>query len=153
MTEFVVPKDNNNVRVYCETLNEIRTLIQNKRREMLTAKVVLSYTSSQPHKGFTQFYLIWTFYLPPPSPSFPAPCFTAPTCCHVILSLQENEGLAGATQRFQTGEELIDGVSNWLDNLNTRLFDRELYKLVSRHEKDMKTGRYGNLMRGKNTYI
>jgi hypothetical protein len=39
-----------------------------------------------------------------------------------------------ATQRFNTNEELMDGV-NWLQNLAAPFFDEGLQKLVSRYDK------------------
>jgi histone-lysine N-methyltransferase SETMAR len=39
-----------------------------------------------------------------------------------------------ATQRFQTNEELVDGVNNWLHDLAATFFDEGLQKLVSRYD-------------------
>jgi histone-lysine N-methyltransferase SETMAR len=40
-----------------------------------------------------------------------------------------------ATQRFRTKEELMNGVNNWLHNLEAPFFDEGLQKLVSRYSR------------------
>jgi transposase len=42
-----------------------------------------------------------------------------------------------ATQHFQTNEELMDGVKNWLHNFAAPFFDEGLQKLVSRYDKGL----------------
>jgi len=39
-----------------------------------------------------------------------------------------------ATQRFHTNEELVDGVNNWLHNLEATFFEEGLQKVVSRYK-------------------
>jgi len=41
LTEFMAPGTTVTSDVYCETLNKLRRLIQNKRRGMLTKRIVL----------------------------------------------------------------------------------------------------------------
>jgi len=51
-----------------------------------------------------------------------------------LPSLHQDESLIG-TQRFDTNEELMDGVNNWLQHLAARFFVEGLQKLVSRYDK------------------
>lgn len=47
-----------------------------------------------------------------------------------------------ATQRFETNEELMNEVNNWLDTLAVPFFDERLQRRVSRYEKCFNLGGY-----------
>jgi histone-lysine N-methyltransferase SETMAR len=55
----------------------------------------------------------------------------APSGYHFFTKLKVWLG----TQRFDTKEELMDGVNNWLHNLAAPFFDEGLQKLVSRYDR------------------
>ena len=61
LTECMAPGTTITSEVYCETLNKLRKLIQNKRRGMLTKVVVLLHDISRPHSAARTNALIKLF--------------------------------------------------------------------------------------------
>jgi hypothetical protein len=49
LTEVMAPGTTVTLQVYCEMLNKLRELIQNKRRRMLTKGVILLHDNARPH--------------------------------------------------------------------------------------------------------
>ena len=90
---------------------------------MLTKCVVLLHDKARPHTAARTNALIrlfnWEIFDHPPySPDL------APSDYHLFTKMM-------ATQRFITKEELMDGVNNWLHNLEATFFDEGLQILVS----------------------
>jgi hypothetical protein len=109
LTEFVPSGTTTKTDVYCETLNNRRRSIQNKRRGMLTKGVVLLHDNARPHTEARTYALIklldWEIFDHPPSspdlapgyyhhgvpPGFPeAPLKTHYTCA--IHPIGTNKG-------------------------------------------------------------
>jgi len=113
--------------VYCETLNKIRSSIQNKRRGMLTKGVVLLHDNARPHTAARTNALIklfnWEIFDHPPYiPDLAPSDYNLFTKMKVWLAIQ----------RFHTKEQLMDGVNNWVHKLAAPFFEERLQKLVSR---------------------
>jgi len=117
LTEFMAPGTTITSRVYCETLNKLWRLIQNKRRGMLSKGVVLLH-NARPHTAVQTNALMklfnWEIFDHSPySPDL------APSDYHLFTKMK----VWLATQRFHTNEELVDGVNTWLHNLAAPFFD------------------------------
>ncbi|KAJ4447820.1 hypothetical protein ANN_09828 [Periplaneta americana] len=94
---------------YCETLRKLRLAIQNKRRGMLTAGVVLLHDNARPHTArrtaavLTEFG--WElFHHLPYSPDL------VPSDFHVFLHLKK---FLSSGERFGNDEELKTSVTRW----------------------------------------
>ncbi|KAJ4438847.1 hypothetical protein ANN_14800 [Periplaneta americana] len=88
LIDFLPRGETVNADRYCETLRKLRRAIQNKRRGMLTAGVVLLHDNARPHMArltaavLTEFG--WELFHPPPySPDL------APSDFHVFLHLKK----------------------------------------------------------------
>jgi histone-lysine N-methyltransferase SETMAR len=100
------------------------------RREMLTKGIILLHDNMRPCTAACTNALIklfnWEIFDHPPySPDLVPIDYHPFTKMKVLL----------ATQPFQTNQELMDGVNNWLHNLAAPFFDEGLQKLVSRYDK------------------
>jgi len=129
LTEFMAPGTTITSEVYCGTLHKLRRSIQNKRRGMLTKGVVRVHDNARPHTAVRTNALIkrfnWEIFDHPPySPDL------APSDYHLFSKMK----VWLVTQRFQSNEELMDGVNNWLHTLAAPFFDEGLQKLVSRYK-------------------
>ena len=129
LTEFMAPGTTIMSEVYCETLNKLRRLIQNKWCGMLTKGVILLHDNVRPHTTARTNALIKLFnweisYHPPYSPDLAPSNYPFFTKMKVWM----------ATQRFHTNEGLLDGVNYWLHNLAAPFFDEGLHKLVSQYD-------------------
>ncbi|KAJ4445240.1 hypothetical protein ANN_07041 [Periplaneta americana] len=116
---------------YCETLRKLRRAIQNKRRGMLTAVVVLLHDNARPHTArrtaavLTEFG--WAlFHHPPYSPDL------APSDFHVFLHLKK---FLSSGERFGNDEELKTSVTRWFHSQAAQFYDRGIQKLIPRYDK------------------
>ncbi|KAJ4435135.1 hypothetical protein ANN_23711 [Periplaneta americana] len=109
LIDFLPRGETVNADRYCETLRKLRRAIQNKRRGMLTAGVVLLQDNDRPHTArrtaavFKEFG--WElFHHPPYSPDL------APNDFHVFLHLKKFQS---SGERFGNDEELKTSVTRW----------------------------------------
>jgi histone-lysine N-methyltransferase SETMAR len=128
--EFMAPGMTIMLEVYCEMLNKLQSLIQNKERGVLTKVVILLHDNARSHSAARTNALIklfnWEIFSHPPYSLDLAPSDYNPFIQMKIWL---------ATQRFHTNEELMDGVSNWRHNMTALFFDEGLQKLVSWYDK------------------
>ncbi|KAJ4427860.1 hypothetical protein ANN_23861 [Periplaneta americana] len=109
---------------YCETLRKLRRAIQNKRRGMLTAGVVLLHDNARPHTArrtaavLTEFG--WELFDHPPySPDL------APSDFHVFLHLKK---FLSSSERFGNDEELKTSVTRWFHSQAAEFYDRGIQR-------------------------
>jgi transposase len=109
-----------NAASYSETLTKLRRAIQNKRRGMLTRRVVLLHDNAWPHTAAQTQALITSFGWeqinhthPPHSPDL------APSDFHLFLHLKKF--LAG--QRFDNDEDVKRAVQKWLSSQAATFYD------------------------------
>ena len=118
LTGFMAPGTTITSEVYCETLNKLRRLIQNKKGAGCSLKTSFSCMTRGPHTATSTNALIKLlnceiFDHPSYSPGMAASNYYLFTKMKICL----------ATQRFHTDEELVDGVNKWLHNLAAPFFD------------------------------
>ncbi|KAJ4428910.1 hypothetical protein ANN_25904 [Periplaneta americana] len=116
---------------YYETLRKLRCVIQNKRRGMLTAGVVLLHDNARPHTArrtagvLTEFG--WELFDHPPySPDL------APSDFHVFLHLKK---FLSSGERFGHDEELKTSVTRWFHSQTAEFYDRGIQKLIAQYDK------------------
>jgi histone-lysine N-methyltransferase SETMAR len=129
LTEFMAMGTTVMSEVYCEMLNKLRRLIQNKWHRMLTKGIVLLY-DVWPHtvaytNALIKLFSWEIFNHPAYSPDL------APSNYHLFTKMK----VWLATQCFHTNEELMDGVNNGLHHLAALFFDEGPQKLVSRYNR------------------
>jgi histone-lysine N-methyltransferase SETMAR len=132
-TEFMAPGTTITSEVYCETLNKLQRLIQNKRRGMLTKGVILLHDNARPHtltKALLRQFNWEILEHPPYSPDL------APSDYHLLTKMK----VWLANQCFKTNEELMDGANNWLGTLAAPFCDEGLQKLVRWYNKCLNLG-------------
>jgi len=123
-----------NSAVYCETLKKLRSAIQNKRRGMLSATILLLRDNSRPHSAETQD-LITSFTWeqmdhPPYSPDM------ASSEHHLFLRLKKFLG----GKRFDDVDDLKDVVQKWLTSQAAAFYEEGIQKLVPRCDKCLNNG-------------
>jgi len=109
LLEFLPQGTTINSAVYCETLNKLRRVIQNKRRGMLSATILLFHDNARPYCAAQTQDLITSFLWeqmdqPPYSPDL------APSDYHLFLHLKKFLG----GKRFGDDDDLKDAVQKWL---------------------------------------
>ncbi|KAJ4437856.1 hypothetical protein ANN_13795 [Periplaneta americana] len=131
LIDFLPRGETVNADRYCETLRKLRRAIQNKRRGMLTAGVVLLHDNARPHKArrtasvLTEFG--WELFdYPPYSPDL------APSDFHVFLHLKK---FLSSGERFGNDEELKTSVTRWFHSQAAEFYDRGIQKLIPRYDK------------------
>ena len=129
LTEFMTPGTTITSEVYYETLKKLRRSIQNKRCGMLTSGVIILHDNARPHtaartKALLEQFKWEIFKHPPYSPDL------APSDYYLFGKMK----VWLATRRFDTAEELMDGVNNWLSTLAAPFLDEGLQKLVPRYK-------------------
>jgi len=105
--EFMAPGNTIKLGVYCETLNQPRRLIQNKRRGMITKGVILLHDNARSHSVACTNASIkifnWEIFKYPPNSLDLVPS---------NYNLLTNMKIWLATQCLHTNEGLMDGVTN-----------------------------------------
>lgn len=131
LIDFLPRGETVNADRYCETLRKLRRAIQNKRRGMLTAGVVLLHDNARPHTArrtaavLTEFG--WELFDHPPySPDL------APSDFHVFLHLKK---FLSSGERFGNDEELKTSVTRWFHSQAAEFYDRGIQKLIPRYDK------------------
>jgi len=109
LVEFLPQGTTINSVVYCETLKKLKRAIQNKRRRMLSATILLLHDSARPHSATKTQDLITAFKWEkmeqhPCSPDL------APSDYHLFLHLKKFLG----SKRFDDNDDLKDAVQKWL---------------------------------------
>ncbi|GFV14053.1 mariner Mos1 transposase [Trichonephila clavipes] len=130
LVDFLTRCDTINAAAYCATLHKLRRAIQNKRRGMLSACVVLLHDNARPHTANRTQDLITSFGWeqldhPPYSPDL------APSNYHLFMHLKKH--LAG--QRHSDDNEAKTTVKQWLSNQVASFLDDGIQKLVPRYDK------------------
>ncbi|KAJ4438157.1 hypothetical protein ANN_14096 [Periplaneta americana] len=130
LIDFLPRGETVNADSYCETLRKLRRAIQNNRRGMLTAGVVLLHDNARPHTArrtpgvLTEFG--WELFDHPPySPDF------APSDFHVFLQLRK---FLSSGERFGYDEELKTSVTRWFLSQAAEFYDRRIQKLIPRYK-------------------
>ncbi|KAJ4440986.1 hypothetical protein ANN_10835 [Periplaneta americana] len=131
LIDFLPRGETVNADRYCETLRKLRRAIQNKRRGMLTAGVVLLHDNACPHTArrtaavLTEFG--WELFDHPPySPDL------APSNFHVFLHLKK---FLSSGERFGNDKELKTSVTCWFHSQAAEFYDRGIQKLIPRYDK------------------
>lgn len=130
LVDFMPKGTTINAAAYCETLKKLKKKIKDKRRGMLTRGVSLLHDNARPHTArLTQDLLVsfgWDIVTHPPySPDL------APSDYHLFNKLKEFLG----GQRFSNDEEVQDAVENWLREVERKVYDEGIQKLVPRLQK------------------
>ena len=102
-----------NAERYCNTLQELRRVIQNKRRVMLSSGVVLLQDNSRPHTARRSTHLLQEFSWevlnhPPYRPDLASSDF------HFSLHLKKL--LSGKRQRFKNDREAEMNATQWFQS-------------------------------------
>ena len=113
--------------VCCETLKKLRRAIQNKRRGMLSATILLLHDNAWPLCAAQTQDLITSFKWeqidhPPYSPDL------APSDFHLFLHLKKFLG----GMRFDDDDDLKDAVQKWLTSQVAAFYEEGIQKLVPR---------------------
>lgn len=131
LIDFLPRRATVNADRYCETLRKLRRAIQNKRRGMLTAGVVLLHDNARPHTAHRTATVLqefgWELFDHPPySPDL------APSDFHLFLHLKK---FLSSRQRFDNDEELKTTVTHWFHSLAADSYDTGIQKLILRYDK------------------
>lgn len=122
---FLSRRNTINATGYCETLEKLRRTIQNKRRDMLSAGVVLLHDNARPHtENLTQNLITsfgWKQLVHPPYS-----LDLAPSDYHMKTHL--------VGQRHTDDDEVKTTVVQWLSNQAETFFDDGIQKLVPRYD-------------------
>uniref|UniRef100_A0A1B6F3X3 Tc1-like transposase DDE domain-containing protein n=1 Tax=Cuerna arida TaxID=1464854 RepID=A0A1B6F3X3_9HEMI len=115
---------------YCQTLNNLRRAIQNKRRGKLSSKILLIHDNAQPHMANRTREVLESF----PWELFPHPPYSpdlAPSDYHLFPTMKKWL----ATQRFDDDAELQQEVTNWLKTQAADFYEEGIVKLIHRYDK------------------
>ena len=113
-----------NSAVNCETLKKLRHAIQNKRRAILSATILLLHDNTWPHSAAQTQDLITSFRWeqmdhPPYSPDL------VPSDFHLFL--HQNKSLGG--KRFDDDNDLKDAVQKWLTSQAAAFYEEGIQTL------------------------
>lgn len=119
-----------NSQRYCQTLQKLRRAIQNKRRGMLSSKILLIHDNARPHTANVTREVLesfkWELFPHPPySPDL------APSDFHLFPAMKKWL----AMQRFDDDAQLQEEVTKWLKAQAAEFFDEGISKLVHRYDK------------------
>jgi len=134
LVEFLPQGTTINSALYCKTLKKLRHAIQNKRRGMLSATILLLHNNAWPHSAAQTQDLITTFKWeqmdhPQYSPDL------AQSDYHLFLHLRKFLG----GKQFDNEDDLKDAVQKWL-TLQAAAFYESIQKLVPRYDKFLNNG-------------
>jgi len=124
-----------NSAVCCETVKKLRRAIQNKRRRMLTATILLLHDNARPHSAAQTQELITAFKWeqmdhPPYSPDL------APSDYHLFLHLKKFLG----GKRFDDDGDLKNAVQKWITWQAAAFYEEGIQKFVPRYDKCLNNG-------------
>jgi len=135
MVEFLPQGTTINSAVYYETLKKLGRTIQNKRRGMLSATILLLHDNALPHSAAQTQDLITSFRWeqmehPPYSPDL------SPSDFHLFLHLKKFLG----GKRFEGDDNLKDAVQKWLTSQAAAFYEEGIQKLVPCYDKCLNNG-------------
>ena len=135
LVEFFPQGTTINSAVYCETLKKLRHTIQNKRRGMLSATILLLHDTARPHSAAQTQDFITSFKWeqmdhPPYSPDL------APSDYHLFLHLKKFLG----GKQFDDDDDLKDAVQKWLTSQAAAFYEEGIQKLVPCYDKYLNNG-------------
>jgi len=124
-----------NSNVYCEPLKKLRRAVQNERRGMLIATILLLHDNARPHPAAQTQDLITSFkweqmYHPPYSPDL------TPSDYHLFLHLKMFLG----GKRFDDDDDLKEAVQKWLTSQTAAFYEEGIQKLVPHNDKCLNNG-------------
>lgn len=136
LIDFLPRGETVNADRYIETLRKLRRAIQNKRRGLLTAGVVLLHDNARPHTARRTTAVLrefgWELFDHPPySPDL------APSDFHVFLKLKK---FLSSGERFGNDEELQTSVTRWFHSQAAQFYDTGIQKLIPRYDKCLNSG-------------
>ena len=136
MVEFLPQGTTINSAVYCETLKKLRRAIQNKRRGMLGATILLLHDNTRPYSGAQTQDLITSFRWeqmdhPPYSPDL------APSDFHLFIHIKK---FLGGKRFDDDDDDLKDAVPKWLTSQAAAFYEEGIQKLVPRYDKCLNNG-------------
>ena len=120
--------------VYCETLKKMYA-IQNKRRGMLSATILLLHDNARLHAAAQTQDLITSFMWEQKDHSPYSPDLT-PSDFHLFLYLKKFLG----GKRFDHDDDLKDAVQKWLTLQAAAFCEQGIQKLVPRYDKCLDNG-------------
>ena len=124
-----------NSAVYCETLRKLQRAIQNKRRGMLNATILLLHNKTRPHSAAQTQDLIASFrWEQMDHPTYSSDL--APSDFHFFLHVKNFLG----GKRFDDDEGLKDAVRKWLTSQAATFYEEGIQKLVPRYDKCVHNG-------------
>ena len=137
LDDFLTTGEMVNAERYCETLQKLRRVIQNKRRGMLSADVVLLHDNARPHTARRSTHLLqefsWEVYNNPPySPDL------APSDFHFFIHLKKF--LSSQRERFQNDREADMSATQWFQFQAANLYDTGIQKFLPRYDKCLNSG-------------
>ncbi|GBN25813.1 Mariner Mos1 transposase [Araneus ventricosus] len=137
LVEFLPRSETINVVQYCETLQKLRSAIQNERRHILSQGILLLHDNTHPHSASVTQNLIqqfsweqFDFDHPQYSPDL------APSDNHLFLNLKHDFG----GRSFDSDDDAKNGVQQCLSSLAASYFEEGIDKLVSRYDKCLNNG-------------
>uniref|UniRef100_A0A803STN5 Tc1-like transposase DDE domain-containing protein n=1 Tax=Anolis carolinensis TaxID=28377 RepID=A0A803STN5_ANOCA len=115
---------------YCQTLQNLRRTIQNKRRGKLRMKILLFHDNARPHTANRTHEVLesfkWELFPHPPySPDL------APSDYHLFPTMKKWL----ATQHFDDDLQLQEEVTNWLKMQSGKFYEEGIAKLINRYQK------------------
>ena len=135
LVEFLPEGKTINSAVYFETLKKLRRAIQNKRRGMLSATILLLHNNARPHSAAHTQDLVTSFKCEqmdhtPYSPDL------SPSDYHLFLQLKKFLG----SKRFDDDDDLKDAVQKWLTSQAAAFYEEGIQKLVPCYYKCLNNG-------------
>ena len=124
------PSTTVNSVVYCEMLKKLRHAIQNKRRGMLSATILLLHDNARPHSAAQTQDLITSFKWEQMDHPLYSPIL-APSNYHLFLRLKKFLG----GKWFDDDDDLKDAVQKWLTSQVAAFYAEGIQKLVPRYNK------------------
>ena len=134
LVEFLPQGITINSAVYCEMLKKLRRAIQNKRRGMLSATILLLQDNAQPHSA-AQIQDLITSFKWEQMDHHPYGPDLAPSDYHLFLHLKKFLG----SKRFDD-DDLKDAAQKWLTSQVATFYEEGIQKLVPHYEKCFNNG-------------
>jgi len=135
LVEFLPQGTTINSAVYCEKLKKLRRAIQNKRREMLSATILLLHDNARPHTAAqTQDLNTSSKWEQMDHPQYDPDL--APSDYHLFLHLKKFLG----GKRFDDDDDVKDAVRKWLTWQVAAFYEEGTRKLVPRYDKCLNNG-------------
>jgi len=116
-------------------LKQLRRAIQNKRRWLLSATILLLHDNARPHSAAqTQDLIISSKWEQMGHPLYSPDL--APSDYHLFLHLKKFLG----GKRLDDDDDLKDSVQKWLTSQSAEFYEEGIQKLVPRYDKCLNNG-------------